>query len=251
MRGLTRRGFAAICVTTAAAGGGYLLAAQTTAGAASPAGSTSASSSTPTSCTVAPDRGADAAASAATQRDVEQLARALGVSVERLGQATIVLKQARITPGDPRAAGILARHLGLDPGVVRPALDQMMSRYPFNQADATASRTAPAPGPAGCKTADAADCRAEVRPADANNPKTVALRGLARSLNVSMSRLMDGFGTTADQGVRTLDDPRMPAALAQALGLDQTAVRQAITVMRSRPPFDRASAGGSAAGKRK
>jgi hypothetical protein len=251
MKGLTRRGLTAICVGAAAAGGGYLLAAQAPAGAASPADRTSGSSSTPTACSVPRETGVDAAASAAKRRDVEQLAQALGVSLDRLGQATIVLKQAGIPPSDPRAGGMLAQQLGLDPAVVRSALAQLMREYPFNQADATGSRAASAPGPAVGKSGDAGGCAAEVRPADADNPKIVALRGLARTLNVSVSRLMNGFGAAEAHGVGTVDDPRMPAALAQALGLDPSTVQQAVAVMRSRPPFDHAADCASAAGTRK
>jgi hypothetical protein len=62
---------------------------------------------------------------------------------------------------------------------------------------------------------------------------------------------MDAFGTTEAHGVRTLDDPRMPAALAQALGLDPSTVQQAMTVMLSRPPFDRGADVASVAGAKK
>jgi hypothetical protein len=251
MKGLTRRALAAICVTTAAAGSGYALAAQTTAGAASVADGTSASSSTPTSCTVLRGGAADAAELAAKQRDVEQLAQALGVSLDRLGQATIALKQAGIPPSDPRAAAILAQQLGLDPAVVRPALAQLMSKYPFNQANVSGSQTASAPGPAVGKSADAGGCARDVPPADANNPKVLALRTLAGALNVSVSQLMDGFGAAQAHGVQTIDVPRMPAALAQALGRDPSTVQRAIAVMLSRPPFDRGADVASAAGTRK
>jgi hypothetical protein len=249
MKGLTRRGLAAICVTTAAAGSGYVLAAQTTAGAASPADGRSGSSSTPPSCSVPQASGGDPAESAAKRRDVEQLAQALGVSLDRLGQASIALKHAAIPPSDPRAAGILAQRLGLDPAVVRPALARLLSKYPFNQANVSRSRTASAAGPAVCKSADAGGCAG--RPADANNPKFAALRALARTVNVSVPRLMDGFGTAEAHGVHTVDDPRMPAALAQALGLDASTVQRAIAGMLSRPPFDRGADVASAAGSRK
>jgi hypothetical protein len=125
-----------------------------------------------------------------------------------------------------------------------------MSKYPFNQIR-TGSQTAPAQGPAGGKSPDATGCAAQVRPDDANNPKTIALRGLARSLNVSMSQLMDGFATAVAHGVGTVDDRRMPATLAQALGLDPSTVQQAMTVMLSRPPFDRGADVASVAGAKK
>jgi hypothetical protein len=249
MRGLTRRGLAAICTTTAAAGGGYLLAAQTTAGAASPGG-TSGSSVVHMTCAMPRGSAADAAASAAKRRDVEQLAQTLGVSLDRLGQATIVLKESGIPPTDPRVPGVLAQRLGIDPAVVHHAVDLMTSKYPFNQLRATDSGTAPAPGQVVKKSADAGGCAVQA-PDNSNDPKTVALRGLARSLNVSLSRLMDGFTTTEAQGLHTLDDPRMPAALAHALGLDPATVQQAITAMQSRPPFNRGADVASAAGTRK
>jgi hypothetical protein len=273
MRTLTRGGLAVICATSALAGGGYFLVGQAAAGTASPGDGADAGSSTAKSCVIKQAGGPDPAAEAAAQHDVAQLAQALGVSVDRLDQAMAAVKQAGLPLSDSSVAGILAQHLGLDPAVVEPALDQMTSNYPFDQTIATGSGVAPAPGsvqttaggslrsgapavqtdapgPVQGKPAGPADCRIQVQPGDANNPKTAALSGLAASLNVSMSRLMDGFATAAAHGVDTFDDPRMPAALAQALHLDPSTVQQAITVLRSKPPFN-GSAGTSSDVRRK
>jgi hypothetical protein len=248
-----RRGLAVLCMTSAAAAGGYLIAAQTPAGAQSPAAASSGSSSTAMTCIIQKSDGRDSAASDVKRRAVEQLANDLGVSVDRLGQATVVLKQQGVEPKDPRAAEIIAQRLGLDVAVVRTALDRMLATFPFNQASGTRAKVArPAaqvPVKSGdqvpVKSGDTAGCRTQSVPSDGNDPKTVALRGLAHELGVTKQQLDDAFGKTESHGVRTLDDPRMPAALAQSLGLDAARVQQAIAGMLSHPPFDRAT--GSAA----
>lgn len=232
--GAIRRGLAAGCVACAAAASGYLVAAQTTAGAQPPALSSTGQST----CAVHKDPGGNAAASTAKRGDVEQLASELGVSVDRLGQATVALKQQGIAPNDPRAAADIAGNLGLNPGTVQRALDRMLAKFPFNRAYGISQRVA--------------DCNTASTPsADANDPKSVALRGLARRLGVSMPQLEAGFGATGARGVRTLDDPRMPAALANALGLDPSVVRSAVAELLSAPPFDRATDGHTATSTRK
>jgi hypothetical protein len=228
-------GLAVICVTTAAAGSVYLLAAQVTAGAAAGADRSSARSATAPACTVPRQSSADATEVAAKGRDIEQLARALGVSLDRLGQATAASKEAGIRPTDPRAAGFLAQQLGLDPAVVQAALAQLMSKYPFNQPDVVC---------------EAPPVR-QTRPAGAINPKTAALSALARTLNVSVTELMRGLTVTEAHGVRTIDDPRLPDALALALGLDPSTVRSAMAGMLDKPPFSRGAEVASAAGTRK
>jgi hypothetical protein len=237
-------------VASAAAGGGYLVAAQTTANAQSPAEKSSGSSSTPSTCTVHKDLGGDPAA-AAKRRDVEQLASELGVSMDRLDEATIAVKQQGVALTDPRAAGIIAQALGLDPAVVQRGLDRMFAKFPFNEAYSTNPKVAGSAARVQAKSAETAGCRNESKPSDANDPKSVALRGLARDLGVTMPQLAAAFGTTDSHGVRTLDDPRMPAALGQALGLDRSRVQSAIAGMLSQPPFDRATAGRSATSARK
>jgi hypothetical protein len=235
-----RKAVAVGCACSAAAGGGYLLAAQPPAGAQAP-GQTSQTSSgadggapTPHPCVAAPKRdvGPDPSVNNPKRVAVEQLAADLGVSVDRLAQASEALNQQNVRPGDPRAASILAQQLGLDTAVVQAALTRMLAKPPFNQTG-TAAATAKTARVhhARARTAQDGTCTGSIPPADANNPKAVALRNLAQGLGVTEQQLMDAFATAASHGVRDLGDPQMAAQLASALGKDPAHVQQLIDQM--------------------
>jgi hypothetical protein len=231
-----RKAVAVGCVCSAAAGGGYLLAAQTPAGAQAP-GQTGQTSSgadggapTPHPC-VAPKRdvGPDPSVNNPKRVAIEQFAADLGVSVDRLAQASEALKQQNVRPGDPSAASILAQQLGLDTAVVQAALTRMLAKPPFNQTGtaAASAKTARVHHTRARKAQDGT-CTGSIPPADPNNPKVVMVRNLAQGLGVTLPQLMAGFDAAAAHGVRDLEDPQMPAELASALGEDPARVRQVL-----------------------
>jgi 2-hydroxychromene-2-carboxylate isomerase len=238
-----------LCACGAAAAGGVLGGVLIPAGAQTTGAQSGSSGSSGTASPVCASKGRPFDPNAQARIDaLTKLMSGLGVGPDRFGAAMAGLKALLVTdPHSSQLAQTLAQRLGLDTARVQAALD----------ADLPATAFAPLSSPQGPPPAklqylrgvangSQAPC-AQSAPPPGANPKVQALQAFAAAVGVSWGRLTAALAVAQSRGVSSIDDPNLAAALASALGIDESRVQSALATLRAHPPF---SAGASAARRR-